>query len=136
MISNIFSSSDFQKKIIKQPGYYDLNYQTPTSLGASGVRDGNLGSVAYSTISDGRFARTDNNSSPVSNVPSTMSQQTGSGGPMLNLPYAYFYGANMMPGSFQYGTPALYPQHVNTNPPNSGFATLRGKYFGSPLHQF
>lgn len=103
--------------VSKQPaGYYDINYQTPTSLGASGVRDGNLGSVAYSTMSDGRFARTDNNSSPVSNVPSTMSQQTGSGGPMLNLPYAYFYGANMMPGSFQYGTPAaLYPQQLATN---------------------
>lgn len=116
-------------QIIKQPGYYDLNYQTPTSLGASGVRDGNLGSVAYSTMSDGRFARTDNNSSPVSNVPSTMSQQTGSGGPQmqLNLPYAYFYGANMMPGSFQYGTPALYQQQLNTNAPNAQFATLRGK---------
>lgn len=74
-----------------------------------------MGSVAYSTMSDGRFTRTDNNSSPVSNVPSTMSQQTGSGGPMLNLPYAYFYGANMMPGSFQYGTPALYPQQLATN---------------------
>lgn len=78
-------------------------------------------------MSDGRFARTDNNSSPVSNVPSTMSQQTGSGGPMLNLPYAYFYGANMMPGSFQYGTPALYPQQLN-NASNAQFATLRGNY--------
>lgn len=80
-------------------------------------------------MSDGRFARTDNNSSPVSNVPSTMSQQTGSGGPQmqLNLPYAYFYGANMMPGSFQYGTPALYQQQLNTNAPNAQFATLRGK---------
>ena len=35
--------------------------------------------------------------------------------PMMNHPslppgYAYFYGAaGMMPGSFQYGTPALYP---------------------------
>lgn len=66
-------------------------------------------------MSDGRFTRTDNNSSPVSNVPSTMSQQTGSGGPMLNLPYAYFYGANMMPSGFQYGTPALYPQQLATN---------------------
>lgn len=71
-------------------------------------------------MSDGRFARTDNNSSPVSNVPSTMSQQTGSGGPMLNLPYAYFYGANMMPGSFQYGTPALYPQQMATANASSG----------------
>lgn len=105
---------------ISQPGYYDINYQTPTSLGASGVRDGNLGSVAYSTMSDGRFARTDNNSSPVSNVPSTMSQQTGSGGPMLNLPYAYFYGGNVMPGSFQYGTPALYPQQLAAANASSG----------------
>lgn len=23
--------------------------------------------------------------------------------------YAYFYGGGMMPGSFQYGTPAIYP---------------------------
>lgn len=38
-----------------------------------------------------------------------MSQQTGSGGPMLNLPYAYFYGGNMMPSGFQYGTPTMYP---------------------------
>lgn len=34
--------------------------------------------------------------------------------PMINptgLPpgYAYFYGGGMMPGSFQYGTPAIYP---------------------------
>lgn len=98
-----------QQRMSHVPGYYDMNYQTPTSLGAAGVRDANLGSVAYSTMSDGRFTRTDNNSSPVSNVPSTMSQQTGSGGPMLNLPYAYFYGGNVMPGGFQYGTPAVYP---------------------------
>ena len=36
-----------------------------------------------------------------------MSQQAGSSGPMLNVPYAYFYSG--MPGSFQYGTPAIYP---------------------------
>ena len=95
-----------------------MNYQTQSSLGAAGVRDG-----AYSTMtSDGRFARTDNNSSPVSNVPSTMSQQqaqAGSGGPMLNLPYAYFYGGNMVPGAFQYGTP-VYPQQMATTNATSG----------------
>ncbi|XP_037940885.1 protein lingerer-like isoform X4 [Teleopsis dalmanni] len=93
---------------IQMQGFYDLNY-TPTSLGAG--RD-NLGSVAYSTMTDGRFARTDNNSSPVSNVSSTMSQQAGSSAPMLNVPYAYFYGGNVMPGGFQYGTPAIYPQQI------------------------
>lgn len=42
-----------------------------------------------------------------------MSQQAGSSGPMLNVPYAYFYGGNVMPGSFQYGTPAIYPVTLN-----------------------
>ncbi|XP_037046050.1 protein lingerer isoform X7 [Bradysia coprophila] len=110
-----------QQRMPHVPGYYDMNYQPPTSLGAAGVRDGNIGSVAaYSTISDARFTRTDNNSSPVSNVPSTMSQQTGSGGPLLNLPYAYFYGGNMMAGGFQYGTPAIYPQQMPTANASSG----------------
>ncbi|XP_046865840.1 protein lingerer isoform X3 [Drosophila willistoni] len=100
-----------QQRVPHVQGYYDLNY-TPTSLGAG--RD-NIGSVAYSTMTDGRFARTDNNSSPVSNVSlvsSTMSQQAGSSAPMLNVPYAYFYGGNVMPGGFQYGTPAIYPQQI------------------------
>ncbi|XP_055688866.1 protein lingerer isoform X4 [Lutzomyia longipalpis] len=106
-----------------QPEYYNLNYQTPTSLGA-GVRDANLGSVAaYSTMSDGRFTRTDNNSSPVSNVPSTMSQQTGSGGPMMNVPYAYFYGG--VPGSFQYG---MYPQQMATASATSGGQFAKPSY--------
>uniref|UniRef100_A0A1L8DI37 Protein lingerer n=1 Tax=Nyssomyia neivai TaxID=330878 RepID=A0A1L8DI37_9DIPT len=105
-----------------QPEYYNLNYQTPTSLGA-GVRDANLGSVAaYSTMSDGRFTRTDNNSSPVSNVPSTMSQQTGSGGPM-HVPYAYFYQG--MPGGFQYG---MYPQQMATASATSGGQFAKPSY--------
>uniref|UniRef100_A0A453YRK3 Protein lingerer n=1 Tax=Anopheles gambiae TaxID=7165 RepID=A0A453YRK3_ANOGA len=119
----VYSYEDLQlmqQRMPHVPGFYDINYQTPTSLGAAGVRDANLGSVAYSTMSDGRFTRTDNNSSPVSNVPSSLSQQTGSGGPMLNLPYAYFYGGNMMPASgFQYGTP-VYPQQMPTNAATSG----------------
>ncbi|XP_033251884.1 protein lingerer-like [Drosophila miranda] len=71
-------------------------------------------------MTDGRFARTDNNSSPVSNVSSTMSQQAGSSAPMLNVPYAYFYGGNVMPGGFQYGTPAIYPQQIPTANTASG----------------
>ncbi|XP_043662497.1 protein lingerer isoform X2 [Drosophila teissieri] len=97
-----------QQRVPHVQGYYDLNYP-PASLGAG--RD-NLGSVTYSAMNDGRFARTDNNSSPVGNVSSTMSQQAGSSAPMLNVPYAYFYGGNVMPGSFQYGTPAIYPQQI------------------------
>jgi len=41
-----------------------------------------------------------------------MAQQTGSGGPLMNLPYAYFYGGNMMPSGFQYGTAAIYPVKI------------------------
>ncbi|XP_067631505.1 protein lingerer isoform X1 [Eurosta solidaginis] len=106
----VYSYEDIQMMQQRVPhvqGYYDLNY-TPTSLGTG--RD-NLGSVAYSTMTDARFTRTDNNSSPVSNVSSTMTQQAGSSGPMLNVPY-YFYSGNVMPGSFQYGTPAIYPQQI------------------------
>uniref|UniRef100_A0A1A9WWK5 Protein lingerer n=1 Tax=Glossina brevipalpis TaxID=37001 RepID=A0A1A9WWK5_9MUSC len=115
----VYSYEDLQMMQQRVPhvqGYYDLNY-TPTSLGAA--RD-NLGSVAYSAMTDGRFARTDNNSSPVSNVSSTMSQQAGSSAPMLNVPYAYFYGGNVMPGSFQYGTPAIYPQIPTANTASGG----------------
>ncbi|XP_034479158.1 protein lingerer isoform X1 [Drosophila innubila] len=113
-----------QQRVPHVQGYYDLNY-TPTSLGAG--RD-NLGSVAYSTMTDGRFARTDNNSSPVSNVSSTMSQQAGSSAPMLNVPYAYFYGGNVMPGGFQYGTPAIYQQQI---PPAN---TASGGQFPKPSY--
>ena len=50
-------------------GYYDISFQqAPTSL-ATG-RDANLANVPYS-MSDGRFARTDN----ASPVPSSLSQQ-------------------------------------------------------------
>uniref|UniRef100_A0A034WCB1 Protein lingerer n=1 Tax=Bactrocera dorsalis TaxID=27457 RepID=A0A034WCB1_BACDO len=114
----VYSYEDIQMMQQRVPhvqGYYDLNY-TPTSLGTG--RD-NLGSVAYSTMTDARFTRTDNNSSPVSNVSSTMSQQAGSGGPMLNVPY-YFYSGNVMPGSFQYGTPAIYPQIPAANTASGG----------------
>ncbi|PSN51238.1 hypothetical protein C0J52_10552 [Blattella germanica] len=106
-------------------GYYDMGFQAPTSL-ATG-REGGLASVAYS-MSDGRFTRADNNASP---VPSTLSQQNATQAhqqPMLNptaLPpgYAYFYGGGMMPGSFQYGTPAIYPMPPATNAHGSTTST-------------
>lgn len=90
-----------------------MGYQTPTTLSTG--REGTIGSVAYS-MPDGRFTRADSNASP---VPSTLSQPTATGqhtgGPILNptLPpgymEAYYYGGGMLPGSYQYGTPTLYP---------------------------
>lgn len=110
-------------------GYYDMGFQAPTSL-ATG-RDGGLPNVAYS-MSDGRYTRADNNASP---VPSTLSQQNATQAhqqPMLNptaLPpgYAYFYGGGMMPGGFQYGTPAIYPMPPATNAHGSTTSTQYAK---------
>ncbi|KAK0077488.1 hypothetical protein PV325_003914 [Microctonus aethiopoides] len=118
-----------QQRIPHMPttGYYDaaLGYQTTapaTSLGGgrndalSGVQGVQGVQGAYTSMSDGRFARNDSNASP---VPSTMSQQTATQHqqPMLNAPlppgYAYFYGAGIMPpGSFQYSGPAIYPVRI------------------------
>jgi hypothetical protein len=83
-----------QPRMTPMTGYYE--YQTPTSL--TGVRsDGTASNLAYPTMSaDGRFTRTDNNSSPV------QSAQTGSSQQLMNIPpYAYFYGTNVMPGGIQ-----------------------------------
>lgn len=95
-----------QPRMTPMTGYYE--YQTPTSLGAGVRNDGtaasNLASVAYPTMAaDGRFARTDNNSSPV------QSQPTGSSQQLMNLPpYAYFYGTNVMPSGFQQFPTQIY----------------------------
>ncbi|XP_063698886.1 protein lingerer isoform X3 [Culicoides brevitarsis] len=121
----VYSYEDMQlmqQRVSHMPGYYENFIQAPTSLtgaGAAGVRDANLSSMAYSTMSDARFARTDNNSSPVSNVPSTMSQQSGSGGHMV--PFAYYYPGNnaMMPGGYQFSTP-IYQQVATPNATSGG----------------
>lgn len=95
-----------QPRMTPMTGYYE--YQPPTSLGAGVRNDGtaasNLASVAYPTMAaDGRFTRTDNNSSPV------QSQQTGSSQQLMNLPpYAYFYGTNVMPSGFQQFPTQIY----------------------------
>lgn len=95
-----------QPRMTPMTGYYE--YQPPTSLGAGVRSDGtaasNLASVAYPTMAaDGRFARTDNNSSPV------QSQQSGSSQQLMNLPpYAYFYGTNVMPSGFQQFPTQIY----------------------------
>lgn len=70
-----------------------------------------MANVAYS-MSDARFARADNNASP---VPSTLSQQTVTQGhtpPMLNhtaLPPGYAYIYSGFPNFPQYTTPTIYP---------------------------
>jgi len=109
--------------------YYDQT--TPTSL--AGVRsDGttpNLASVAYPTMSaDGRFARTDNNSSPVQSQQTAGSAgQTMMNATMMNPPYAYFYGTNVMPGSFQQ-FPQIYSQMPATANPSAGQFAKQSAY--------
>ncbi|CAH0550562.1 unnamed protein product [Brassicogethes aeneus] len=95
--------------------YYDMSYQTPTTLAA--VRDASgLGNVGYSMSSDGRFARGGDNASP---VPSTLSQQQTStltqghqAQPILagGAP-PYFFAAtafNTIAPNYQFGT--MYTQ--------------------------
>ncbi|KAF5282550.1 hypothetical protein FQA39_LY04957 [Lamprigera yunnana] len=110
----IYSFEDMQllqQRIPHVAGYYDMGYPTPTTLAA--VRDGTLANVAYS-ISDGRFTRGDNNTSP---VPSTLSQQTSTltqghqAQPLLAQtgagPFFYTSYSPMQP---TYQFPAMYPQ--------------------------
>lgn len=101
-----------QQRIPHVAGYYDMSYQTPTTLAA--VRDGTIANVTYS-ISDGRFTRGDNNTSP---VPSTLSQQTSTltqghqAQPMLaaQTGAAPFFYAPYNPMQPTYQFPAVYPQ--------------------------
>ncbi|KAJ8946416.1 hypothetical protein NQ314_008898 [Rhamnusium bicolor] len=103
--------------------YYDMSYQTPTTLAA--VRDATLGNVGYS-ISDGRFTRGDNNASP---VPSTLSQQTSTltqghqAQPILAgtaPPYFFATAFNTIAPNYQFGTmytqlPAATNAHGSSN---------------------
>lgn len=92
---------------IQTTPYYDMSYQTPTTLAA--VRDATLGNVGYS-ISDGRYTRGDNNASP---VPSTLSQQTSTltqghqAQPILAgtaPPYFFATAFNTIAPNYQFGT--------------------------------
>ncbi|KAJ8926036.1 hypothetical protein NQ315_009891 [Exocentrus adspersus] len=103
--------------------YYDMSYQTPTTIGA--VRDATLASVGYS-ISDGRYTRGDNNASP---VPSTLSQQTSTltqghqAQPILAgtaPPYFFATAFNTIAPNYQFGTmytqlPAATNAHGSSN---------------------
>ncbi|KAJ8677519.1 hypothetical protein QAD02_013306, partial [Eretmocerus hayati] len=106
-------------------GFYDatMGYQTTgsaTNLGNSrsesipsvqGVQNVAPVQGQFTNLSDTRFNRSDNDSSP---APSTISQTAAQHQqPLMNaIPpgYAYFYGGGLMPTSgFQYSTPAMYP---------------------------
>ncbi|KAK9875299.1 hypothetical protein WA026_007697 [Henosepilachna vigintioctopunctata] len=100
--------------------FYDMSYQTPTTLAA--VRDAALGNVGYSISSDGRFARGDNNASP---VPSTLGQQTSTQAghqaaqPMLAgataAPYFFTTHFNTIPNYPFYQLPAATNAHGTTS---------------------
>ena len=66
----VYSLEDMQYRYphLAAAGYYDMGYQSPTSLG--GGRDGTLASLAYATGTDAKFSRNENNSS----VPTSQSQ--------------------------------------------------------------
>lgn len=66
----VYSLEDMQYRYphLAAAGYYDMGYQSPTSLG--GGRDGTLASLAYATGTDAKFSRNENNSP----VPTSLSQ--------------------------------------------------------------
>uniref|UniRef100_A0A8D8WX83 Protein lingerer n=1 Tax=Cacopsylla melanoneura TaxID=428564 RepID=A0A8D8WX83_9HEMI len=117
----MYNLEDFQMLSNRIPhAYYDLGFPPTSSMGGRGEPS----VAAYSTMStDARFARTDNNASP---VPSSLSTQNATQAPLLNppLPYAYYY-SSIPSNPFSYSTPP-YPL-VNTGgyastQPNSGGA--------------
>lgn len=121
--------------------YYDMSYQTPTTLAA--VRDAaTLGNVGYSLSSDGRFARTDNNASP---VPTTLSQQTSTltqghqAQPILAgtaPPYFFATAFNTIAPNYQFGTmytqlPAATNAHGSNNSSQYPKPATYGSGYGS-----
>ncbi|KAG5873615.1 Protein lingerer, partial [Gonioctena quinquepunctata] len=119
--------------------YYDMSYQTPTTLAA--VRDAALGNVGYS-LSDARFTRTDNNASP---VPSTLSQQTSTltqghqAQPILAgtaPPYFFATAFNTIAPNYQFGTmytqlPAATNAHGSNNSTQYPKPATYGSGYGS-----
>ncbi|KRT80401.1 hypothetical protein AMK59_6635 [Oryctes borbonicus] len=112
--------------------YYEMSYQTPTTLTA--VRDQPL--ATYS-MSDARFTRGDNNASP---VPSTLSQQTSTltqghqAQPILTQTAGpYFFAAPYNPmQSYQFG--AVYsqiPTATNAHGANSSTQYPKPSTYGS-----
>eukprot|EP00102_Acyrthosiphon_pisum_P011644 XP_008180453.1 PREDICTED: protein lingerer-like [Acyrthosiphon pisum] len=93
--------------------FYSLNPMYPSVSSSLTGREtagpGILNVASYSSVTDSRYAHTDNNASPDSY---TLFQQTGTLAHqqiLLNLPiapsYAYYYGQMVVPASpFQYGT--------------------------------
>lgn len=63
----VYSLEDMQYRYQHLAGYYDMGYQSPTSLGTG--REGTLASLAYAS-SDAKFSRNENNSP----VPTSLSQ--------------------------------------------------------------
>lgn len=130
----VYSLEDMQYRYphLAAAGYYDMGYQSPTSLG--GGRDGTLASLAYATGTDAKFSRNENNSP----VPTSLSQNAAQshGGAFitpaaaaatpLTPAYAYYYSGGVMPGGYQFSAPALYPVSAAT----SGHAASNAAQYG------
>lgn len=117
----MYSEEHLQMVQSRLPHHMATNFYSPdpmypsvsSSLTGRETAGAGISNVAgYSSLTDSRFARTDNNASP---VPSTLSQQSGTMAhqqTLLNPPitpsYTYYYGQSVIPANpFQYGT--MYP---------------------------
>ncbi|XP_050427101.1 protein lingerer isoform X3 [Adelges cooleyi] len=122
----MYSDEHLQMVQSRLPHHMTTNFYSPdpmyptvsSSLTGRENAGASISNVAgYSSLTDSRFTRTDNNASP---VPSTLSQQSGTLAhqqTLLNPPitpsYTYYYGQSVIPANpFQYGT--MYPIYCYT----------------------
>lgn len=117
--------------------YLDLNYATPqTNLASAGRETLN---VPFSSISDGRFPRPDNTTSPVppsaaaAAAGSSLSQQnTAPAHQQAHVPMLQTYATYIYPQYQQYGTPVYHqmaPTATATAPGASNSAAITGTQF-------
>jgi hypothetical protein len=137
----VYSLEDMQYRYphLATAQYYDVGYQSPTSLGTG--REGTLASMAY-TGSDAKFSRNENNSPVPTSLSQTAAQSHGgafitpaaaAAATPLTPAYAYYYNAGVMSGGYQFSAPAaLYPvSAAASGHAGSGAAVQYGK--GGPL---
>ncbi|XP_050519774.1 protein lingerer isoform X2 [Daktulosphaira vitifoliae] len=128
----MYSDEHLQMVQSRLPHHMTTNFYSPdpmyptvsTSLSGRENAGAGITNVAgYSSLTDSRFTRTDNNASP---VPSTLSQQSGTLAhqqtllnPTITPSYTYYYGQSVIPANpFQYGT--MYPMAPAANATSHG----------------
>ncbi|XP_074650510.1 uncharacterized protein LOC141905528 isoform X1 [Tubulanus polymorphus] len=141
----MYSYEDLQllQQRLPLPGYYEtssLPFQPPTSLSTN--RDqtnmNNTAGVQYSGTDGGKMSRVDaqspvqatqqNTQQQQQPTQSAAHQQTYISPGALPPGYGYYYPGGIMPGSFQYTTPAMFPV-PQTNAPHAANTSATNAQF-------